>query len=70
MSERSITIHVKNGINLARMMAAIFREYEPSIDKISMIGVDLPMDIGGKTPDTPMHLINSPESDYPDGDEG
>ena len=44
MAERSITIHVKDGINLAKMMAAIFREYEPSIDSISMIGVDTPVD--------------------------
>ncbi len=44
MSERSITIHVKNDISLARLMAAIFREYEPSIDKIKMTGVDTPLD--------------------------
>ncbi len=44
MSERSITIHVKNDISLAKMMAAIFREYQPSINKISMIGVDTPVD--------------------------
>lgn len=44
MAERSITIHVKDGVNLAQLMAAIFREYEPSIEKIAMIGVDTPMD--------------------------
>lgn len=44
MADRTIIIHVKDGVSLEKMMAAIFREYEPSIDLISMIGVDLPMD--------------------------
>ena len=44
MNERTITIHVKDDINLAKMMAAIFREYEPSIDKIELKGVDTPVD--------------------------
>ena len=45
MSERSITIHVKKDINLARLMAAIFRQYEPSINSIIMKGVDTPLDV-------------------------
>ena len=45
MSERKITIHVKDDINLAKMMAAIFREYEPSIEKIELNGVDTPVDV-------------------------
>lgn len=44
MADRTITIHVKDGINLAKMMSAIFREYEPSIEKIEMKGVDTPVD--------------------------
>ena len=44
MSERTITIHVKNDVSLAKMMAAIFKEYEPSIEKIELKGVDTPVD--------------------------
>ncbi len=44
MSERTITIHVKDEVNLSKMMAAIFREYEPSIEKIELKGVDTPVD--------------------------
>jgi len=49
MAERKITIHVKDGINLAKMMSAIFREYEPSIESIELKGVDTPLDHDIKT---------------------
>lgn len=52
MSERSITIHVKDDINLAKMMSAIFIEYEPSIEKISKIGTDRVVLSAPKPPDS------------------